>query len=426
MKKFLRSIFKGRDRGQSLVEVALFFPIFIIIIAGLVEVSNIVVTQNRVNNATRVGARFGANGGENIGMSLAALNAVTQTLNVDEGLWDLWAVRGEINNTGTGFVPNTWEFDHVYGLGQTKVFSDIVAADVQQQVLEQLQTDENGNNSTAAIAAGLRFVGVYAIHDIDSILGLDALPNLVGFNSVRSLNLMRMESSQVETTNGCDAFPIAIHEAIRSVLPPGDSSDAQNRWPTTFKHFVTSPSPFPYPDPNYYSFVNHRPNEPLQDAKEGYIYKIQNGTGPGNFGWLGWNGCSNDSTALEASLTWPGNSRDYTPLPGNCPVYGTPRVSGFVEMGDPTDREMHIGDYIATSTGTINSSGARKTLEEHIVLNRQLRMIVYADTNGQGGSNAAYKIKRFAIFRIIGHNLPESWIMAEFIRWDSSCGQPTN
>ncbi len=426
MKKLMQKLFNPRERGQSLVEVALFFPIFIIIIAGLVEVSNIVVTQNRVNNAVRVGARFGANGGENQGMALAALNAVTQTLLMDENLWDIWAIRGRVNENGTGFVPDTWEFEHTYGLEQTKAFSDVVEADIQAQVLEQLQTDQNGDSSRPEIAAGLNFVGIYAIHDISSILGLDALPNLVGLNSVKSLNVMRTQGLEVETSNGCDAFPIAIHEGIRSVLAPGDTSSAQNRWPATFKHFVTSPAPFPYPDPNYYRFVNHIPNEPLVDAREGYVYKIQNGTGPGNFGWLAWNGCSSDSTALEASLSWPGNSTDYTPLPGNCPVYGNPRVAGFVEMGDPTDRAMHIGDFVATSTGTINSSSARRTLEEHIVLGRKLRMIVYNDTNGQTGSNAAYKIKRFAIFQIIGHNLPESWIMAEFIRWDDSCGQPTN
>ncbi|MCA9874407.1 MAG: pilus assembly protein [Ardenticatenaceae bacterium] len=426
MKKIVQKLFNPRERGQSLVEVALFFPIFLIIIAGLVEVSNIVVTQNRVNNATRVGSRFGANGGENQGMALASLNAVTQTLNMDEDLWDVWAIRGRVDDTGNNFVPDTWEFDHAYGISQTEAFSDVVEADIKDQVLEQLQTDENGNSSNPAIAAGLSFVGVYAIHDIDSILGLDALPTFVGLNSVKSLNVMRTTGIEVETSNGCDAFPIAIHEGIRSVLAPGDTSSAQNRWPSTFKHFVTSPAPFPYPDPNYYRFVNHVPNQPLEDAQEGYVYKIENGTGPGQFGWLGWNGCANDSTALEDSLSWPGNSMDYTPLPGSCPAYGSPKVAGFVEMGDPTDRSMHIGDWVATSSGTINSSGARKTLEEHIVLGRQLRMIVYGDANNLGGSNAAYKIKRFAIFKIIGHNLPESWIMAEFIRWDDSCGQPTD
>ena len=48
--------FNLKEKGQSLVEVALFLPIFLVIIAGLVEVSNILVTQNSVHNAARVGA----------------------------------------------------------------------------------------------------------------------------------------------------------------------------------------------------------------------------------------------------------------------------------------------------------------------------------------------------------------------------------
>ena len=51
-------------RGQSLVEVALFFPIFIVLLAGVAEVANILVTQNRVTSAARAATRFGAHGGQ--------------------------------------------------------------------------------------------------------------------------------------------------------------------------------------------------------------------------------------------------------------------------------------------------------------------------------------------------------------------------
>jgi hypothetical protein len=90
---------------------------------------------------------------------------------------------------------------------------------------------------------------------------------------------------------------------------------------------------------------------------------------------------------------------------------------------------MHIGDWIAVSTGNINSNAVRNILQEHIDLGRNLRVIVYDHENVQeSGSNANYLIKDFAVFRIWGYKLDSggdgSWIMGEFIRWDSSCGQP--
>ena len=63
---------KQSQRGQSLVEVALFFPIFIILLAGLVEVSQLLITQNRVSSAARAGARFASNGGEDVGISTSS------------------------------------------------------------------------------------------------------------------------------------------------------------------------------------------------------------------------------------------------------------------------------------------------------------------------------------------------------------------
>jgi len=425
MNNIMQSFFNRRERGQSLVEVALFFPIFIIIIAGLVEVSNIVVTQNRVNNAVRVGARFGANGGENEGIMLATLNAVTQTLQMDEDVWDVWSIRGTINDQGTGFVTDGWEFEHVYGLQQTTAYSDVVEADIQQEVLEQLQTDQNGNSSNAAIAADIRFVGVYAIHDIDSILGLDAMPDLVGLNSVKALSVMRTEGLEVETTNGCDAFPIVIEEGIRSVLPPGQSG-GDNRWPDW------PSSVYPSTQPNYNALYanGHRPDEPFQDAREGYVYLIKNGSGPGQFGWLAWNVCESSATDLGDALTWPGNSKDYSSLPGGCTPGGfSPRTPGYVEPGDATDRAMHINDWIAGSSGAVASTGG--PLQDHIQRNRNLRLLYYSydegGTNGLGGANAQYRIKGFVIMRLIAYQLNAGqggpWIMAEFIRWDNSCGQ---
>jgi hypothetical protein len=234
---------------------------------------------------------------------------------------------------------------------------------------------------------------------------------------------MRDTGVQEVVTDACTAFPIAVDEGIRSVLPPGQSG--ANRWRDDFD--------FPTPDPNYNSFVNHVPNIPLEDAREGYLYHIQNGESPGGMGWLRWNQCEENSAGiLNDSLSWPGNSNVYTPSGGQCVVNGEQmeKFPGFMEAGDNSDKSMHIGDWVPVKTGSVNGSAIKDAMQEHVQLGRTLRVIVYNPDDGTGvGGNAAYHITKFAIVRLIGYSLSqgqgggESFVLAEFIRWDNSCGK---
>ena len=66
-------LFKGmsnKQKGQSLVEVAITAPILIVILVGLIEVAQLAVTQNQINTAARHSARFAANGGEDAAKQL--------------------------------------------------------------------------------------------------------------------------------------------------------------------------------------------------------------------------------------------------------------------------------------------------------------------------------------------------------------------
>lgn len=413
MKQFIQALRK-HEKGQSLVEVAIFLPIFIIILAGVIEVSHIAITQNRVTTAARASTRYASNGGENSGMPIVALNAVTGTLDLDAEHWDMWAIRAKANAAGTGF--DQWEVEHTYGLTQTGSSSQVDWDDIKAQVLASIQSDGTG------AAAGLKLVGTYAIHDVDSILGLDALPGLIGFQSVDALNVMRIIGDPIEVTNGCSAFPIAVGEPIRSLNAPGGGS---NPYPAA--------GDFDYPSapPTFASFYNNQPNVPLTDAREGYIFKIQNGSGSGNFGWLYWNtGIPASSGTLADSLTWPGNSNDYTnhgQAGGGQPA--TPLynwvVRGYVNPYDATDLAMNIGDWVPGDTGSVNSQAVRTALQANITNNRTLRLPVWNNATGTG-NNARYQITRFGIFRLRGYHLSQnsgSWILAEFIRWDNSCGQ---
>jgi TadE-like protein len=410
---------KQTQRGQSLVEVALFFPIFVILLAGLVEVSQLLVTQNKVSSAARASTRFLSNGGEDAGMTTVIMNTITQTLQTGNDVWDVWSIRATVNTAGNGF--DDWQFDQVYGISNTVRSSSVDESEIQAQVLDELRTDEN-NNPSDTIAVDLQIVGTYAIHDVDSILGLDAMSQLAGFSSINALSIMRITAASQVVTNGCAAFPIAVNEGARAVTAPGTGS---NPYPNS--------GDFDYPNnpPVYESFVRHQDNRPLLDAQEGDVFKVQNGFGAGNFGWLVWNtGVTANANTLENSLGWPGDSTNYNPCSGpGCPGgAGVPgsgfanNVRGYIEPGDPTDQSLHVEDWVAASTGTINSNGVRTVIEEHVDLDRAVRMVIWNNSTGTG-VNGRYQISGFAIFRIVGYNLSQSWILAEFIRWDDSCGQ---
>ncbi|MCB8942808.1 MAG: pilus assembly protein [Ardenticatenaceae bacterium] len=426
-------ILNRQERGQSLVEVALFFPIFLIILAGVVEVSHLAITQNRVSNAARASTRYSSQGGDDEAIPIIALNSVTATLDLSEGVWDMWSIRGKLtpanqNGNGGGQCCEEWEFTHVYGIGHTKAYTDVDEDEIKQEVVSELQLGD------ASKAAGLEFVGTYLVHDIESILGLQAIPALIGFNSVKGLNVMRVFSTEFDETGGCDGFPIAVEEGIRSVYPPLSQLPNNN------------PNPFPAPNdfhssspkPTYTQFYRNVPDIPLEDAHEGYIYKVQNGTGSGSFGWLVWNnGINASSNTLADSLDWPGNARDYANH-GDGGQQATPLynhvVRGYVNPLDTSDLGMNIGDWVTVETGSVNSNGVRSTINDHITKNRYLRLIVWGYDPGSNPpsphtnqGNEYFKLKGFAVFRLLGHNLSQgsgsSWILAEFIRWDTSCGQ---
>jgi len=421
MISYIRSKIQERQLGQSLVEVGLFLPVFVILLAGLVEVSQLVVSQNRVTNAARVGARFGANGGEDIGIVETALNSITQTLGHDESQWDIWTIRAVVDRNGTGY--SKWSFTHVYGISNTRKFNEVDENQVKADVLAELQS--GGTTATA----GIELVAAYMMYDVDSILGLDALPLVSGINSVQELSVMRVIGFTNEVTDGCDAFPIAVNTKIRSVNPPGSANDP---FPDPKDFGNGNPTPLPV----YNDFLpEHVPGTPLDaSTPEGTVFLIKNGFGNGNFGWLRWNqGRPDDATTLAGSLEWPGNSKDYSEVNGgqgvNCPICPpSGRTNGYVNVNDETDTAMSIGDVVAANTGNVNSKAVRDALGAPmtglISSQNTIRLIIW-DQSYQTGNYGAYRISGFAIFKLHGFNLTgnPSWILAEFVRMDYSCGQ---
>lgn len=422
------------SKGQSLVETALFLPILLILLGGVVEVSNLLVTQNRVSTAARAAtgygaANFQADDWDNpdtwaIAMANVATNNVTDTLDLDPQVWDIYAIKATLNPAATAFVQ--WNAQHAYGNGNVK--SD----DEWTTMEEQIQTDVIDALDPAQ--RGLEIVATVAFHNRQSLLGLNAF-NFGELTRIRGLSVMRV-SNQMPYV-GCDAFPIAVSLYNNSIwpvdepnIPQGDEAfpfeEGQNyggqsyHWPGWRQQ--NPPPPPIYKVSDTTQFPLNVPGVNITQAKRGYLYLTKQATEStsSGFGWLRWvkdtSGGSNSSQALADSLTWPGNANAY-----NYPPW--------------SDNGMGRFDMVAVSTGAISS--AKDIMREHVdTSGRTLKLIVFTPTNIRGGdfngdghgtngtgSDLEYEIYGFVVVKVIAWYLPgnNNWLLFEFVRWDDSC-----
>ncbi|MFN2189731.1 MAG: TadE/TadG family type IV pilus assembly protein [Candidatus Promineifilaceae bacterium] len=407
-----------RDRrGQSLVAMALLAPILFFVLVGLVEVTQLVVTQNRVSTAARNAARYGANGGEDAGIRSTIMNTVTRTLVLSSGAWDIWSIRAEVDASGN-IQADSFLFEHIYGDGLTEEYARVNTPAFEDELRLKVQEKLKKDNTGAVVdnlGADLSVVGTYILHDIETILGLNIVPNLVGFNTITGFSVMRRASlaATVYTTSGCrGVFPIVLEEHAQT-LTESEYNALAFSWPIT--------------KPNWESFQGQPSSPtPLQSAAEGNIFKFDLGTGSTNFNWLKWNvditGITpppGGASILAASLNWPGNSSDYEDR-GDPPGGGTYR--GFADATDPADLEMHEDDWIVQDTisGGFAGMGVDNTLREHVNTERALRLVLW-DDSASGYTPSRFQASGFGIFRLRAYGA--NWILLELVRIDNSCGQ---
>jgi Flp pilus assembly protein TadG len=371
--KALSELVRGRlrslktTRGQSLVEMAFFFPILLLIIAGIVEVGHTLNTYLAVAHATREGTRFGVM----VGASTTSDENITEIIvgamqnkgvDVTNENTCIWLVRLETDSIGN---ISSWDDRHVYGHACS------LPADFQNRMRNELMSVP----STRALVA-------WTYYEQEAMLPLPFLSTLGESIPIAPHTIMRMEVSDEATsaeqrrTGGCEIYPIAIHEDV------------------------------------------------FAGAREGDIFlDIENGAGDGEFGWLAWNDNpgSQSSNALADRIEYPGNSTD--------------PVDGYTNPADPTDHEVNVGDEIWGHTGAVNANGVKDALKDHVDTGRYLRLPVWdlshCDGSGTecegdapgGGANVTYRVKAFAIVKLIWTNLDQKMLGAQFLRWDTTCGQ---
>ncbi|MEM7113303.1 MAG: TadE/TadG family type IV pilus assembly protein [Chloroflexota bacterium] len=370
---------EGRERGQSLVEIALFAPIFLIMLSGVIEVGQYTVVSNQISTAGRAAARFGANGGENDGMVAVIRNSAAETPRVDTentALWDVWAIRGRINEAGDAFEVDQWSFEHIYGENLTYdpgPPSDVDELAIQAEILADLK--EEGRD-----VSGLRIVASLIFYQADSLLGIDnrwATPY-----RVRSLKVLRITGLNLEQSNGCTAFPLAVDPLTVSDAVPGSFAYPTGRIPLA--------TDFP---------LNNFLGTPFASGREGFIYNLQGA----EYKWLFWNNERGRTVeSVRESLIWPGNSNNYATVPRQ----------GYIEQDSvPEDTTLHIGNRIIPAS--ISLGDVQASLNDFIDKGRVMRVIVWDETDPN-------LIGGFAVLRVHGYG---SGIMTELIRHDTSCGQ---
>lgn len=130
----------------------------------------------------------------------------------------------------------------------------------------------------------------------------------------------------------------------------------------------------------------------------GQTYDIWQGGGPGNFGWLSWDG-SNNAPYLEQELTL-GNVPDYEDPVGNCTT-------------------LQIGCWVQGEPGVKNSSGIREQMENWVTRGEAGTPMIIAiyDTSSGSGSGVNYHIVGFAAFILQSYDLPGGNVIGKFIQW---------
>jgi hypothetical protein len=120
------------------------------------------------------------------------------------------------------------------------------------------------------------------------------------------------------------------------------------------------------------------------------------GGGPGNFGWLGWTGCT-DTVCLCESLTLPGNSHTYT------------------SPEDPSDHVLGVGKMVPGSTGVASAECVKAALDA--LAGMESVTIVMWDVAEGTGAGLEYHAVGFAEFELVDYQLtPQNRITGRFVR----------
>jgi hypothetical protein len=398
-------------RGQSLVEFALVLPVLLLIVAGTLEVANILTIQNRAQQAAREGARFGAAGGTDGAVVDVVRQASAGSLDVDPERMSVWVVRPVIDTD-----TDTWSWEGTGGTwgGEDEFCSGDMCDNplTPAQVLDDVDDIMDGGEDAID---GTRFVVVSVYYKADTVLNLpffkipDEEEGQVPLWAYAILNQEVEQETVAQRASGCSAYSLIIERSWLNDKQEGDLI-----------------GPVPLND-----------EEPPAVRREGYRF-------------LGWRYEHDEPSWVfhqaephsYGSMFFPGTSL--------LPTWGFVEYDqAFADYYDGTqqsqneadwacddcDTTMHRGDWVVANES--NNDEANQPLWDHEDTQRTLRVIVYDYADDITGdppnpryahydpwaNRWMYRIDGFAILRIKDF----TWVGVdtmtfEFVRWDSSCG----
>lgn len=133
----------------------------------------------------------------------------------------------------------------------------------------------------------------------------------------------------------------------------------------------------------------------LAGAEPGARLTALAGHGPGNFGWVSWDGAT-DANTLAASLIPPGNSETYVDPDGM-----SARVS--------------VGGWVQGGPGVMNSKNVRDRFDA--LLNKNIIVPVFAGTRRQGG-DFDYRVFHFAVISPTAYRFSgQGYVSFDFVRY---------
>jgi len=127
----------------------------------------------------------------------------------------------------------------------------------------------------------------------------------------------------------------------------------------------------------------------------GQIASTTNGIISGNFGWLNWSGENGFSrTDLGTALT-----NHYL-------------STNFINVEDPTDHTLSVGDWISGDSGVEASVGSSL----HILTNEgRIFGVVLWNTALKPGNNSKYQAAAYANIKLLDYNLSQKWLTFQYL-----------
>jgi hypothetical protein len=396
-----------RERGQSLVEMALLTPLLLLMLLGVLEVGwalrGYLVLANANREATRFAARgryldFNQTAPEAIGYPVVVshtLDSLVNTLPVDLNPTSTNGgiiISHYVVDTGQPCIDmdtcqcsedaatfdsdnagNIADYDDKFrGPGpawdETAAWrynsrpGDLVTRLDDAALRTQLTNENNvfncnlykkdpsmpwSINSVVAVELFYDQPQLLGIFDTQSFLGRPIIPNPIPFYTQTTMRITAdaRTGGKKPGSAGCMVWPIALDVGTLSGVSPGDTI---NVW---------------------------------------------NNGGAGNFGWLRWptDPNANNATYLAMMLRHPELS-----------------VTDYVNAHDPDDHEVSIGDWISGNAGVSNSDDVRDELTDMMAPSYRYTVVIPIwDATEGTGSNLNYHISGFATVRIIDYNLPQ-------------------